>query len=143
VQVNPFITALLVADVIGVFTSRRLAKSKASSQVRNVFGVQLLVGLGAIVSVVLNDVVLDGTLFWAMFTLLNASLVGIALPVGNRALAVVCAVATAIAVLLIVAHSFLSIVIAGVATVLCLGAALLPSRSPSSADTSAGSPRPS
>src|SRR5712692_3473263 len=124
---NPFVAALLVADVVGLIAWRRLEKANASTRARFVLGVQLLVALVGIAGYLVNDAVLNGWLFWAMLILLNAALAGAAIRVGHRGLAVTGGLATLIAVALVLAHSFSSVAAAGVATVLCLGAALLPS----------------
>jgi hypothetical protein len=118
---------LLVADVLGLAAWRRLVSANASAHASLVLGMQLVVAVCAIASFVLDDVAFNGWLFWGMLILLSAALGAVAMRVGRRGLARAGGVATAIAVALVLAHSFLSVAAAGVATVLCLGAALLPS----------------
>jgi len=122
---NPFIAALLVADMIGLVAWRRLSNADAG-QARLVLGLQALAALCAIVSVLLDDVLANSWLFWAMLVVLNLALGVVAFRVGYRRLALAGGVAIAIAVALLLAHSFASLPAAGVATVLCVGAALLP-----------------
>jgi len=122
---NPFIAALLVADIVGFAAWRRLSKADAG-QARLVLGLQALAALCAVVSVLLDDVLANSWLFWVMLVLVNVALGLVAFRVGSRGLAFAGGVVTAIAVALLLAHSFASAPAAGVATVLCLGAALLP-----------------
>ena len=123
---NPFIAALLVADIVGFAAWRRLSKADAG-QARLVLGLQALAALCAVVSVLLDDVLANSWLFWSMLVLVNVALGLVAFRVGSRGLAFAGGVVTAIAVALLLAHSFASAPAAGVATALCLGATLLPS----------------
>lgn len=125
-MVNPFIGVLLVADVIGLIVWRRLSHANARDA-RVVLALHTLVALGAIVSVLLDDVLLNSWLFWMMLVLLNLALAATAFRVGQRGLALAGGAATLIAVALVLAHSFSSLPVAGIATALCLGAALAPS----------------
>jgi hypothetical protein len=122
---NPFIAALLVVDIVGLVAWRRLSNANAG-QARLVLGLQTIVALCAIASVLLNDVLADSWLFWAMLILVNLALGVVAFRVGHRGLALLGGVVTTIAVASLLAHSFSSLPVAGVATVLCLVAALLP-----------------
>jgi hypothetical protein len=125
VSMNPFIAALLAADIVGLVAWRRLSNANAGPA-RVVLGLQALAALCAIASVLADDAAATSWLFWAMLILVNAALGVVALRVGNRGLAIAGGATTACAVALILAHSFSSLPVAGVATVLCLGAALLP-----------------
>src|SRR6186997_1499786 len=94
---NPFIAALLVADIVGLVAWRRLSKWDAG-QARLVLGLQAHAALCAIVSVLLDDVLANSWLFWIMLISVNLALGLVAFRVGSRGLAFAGGVATAIAV---------------------------------------------
>ena len=137
---NPFVAVWLAADVLVLFVLWRLVKAGARSTVAVVGTLQVLAALVAILSTVVADDGFTGAFFWIAFVLIEAALTIVALTIGNRGLATLGVVVAIAALLLLVAHSFASVAVAGAATVLSFGAALVPRRMASgSAASSLGS----
>jgi len=126
--VNPFVAVWLAADLLVLFGLWRLVKAEARSAVAVVGTLQVLAALLAIVSTLIHDDGLTTAVFWTTFVLIEAALTIVALTIGNRGLAMLGVVVGIAALSLFVAHSFASVAVAGAATVLSFGAALVPRR---------------
>lgn len=125
---NPFVAVWLAADLLVLFGLWRLVKAEARSAVAVVGTLQVLAALLAIVSTLIHDDGLTTAVFWTTFVLIEAALTIVALTIGNRGLAMLGVVVGIAALSLFVAHSFASVAVAGAATVLSFGAALVPRR---------------
>ena len=125
---NPFVAVWLAADLLVLFGLWRLVKAEARSAVAVVGTLQILAALLAIVSTLIHDDGLTTAVFWTTFVLIEAALTIVALTIGNRGLAMLGVVVGIAALSLFVAHSFASVAVAGAATVLSFGAALVPRR---------------
>ena len=125
---NPFVAVWLAADLLVLFGLWRLVKAAARSAVAVVGTLQILAALLAIVSTLIHDDGLTTAVFWTIFVLIEAALTIVGLRIGNRVLAMLGVVVGIAALSLFVAHSFASVAVAGAATVLSLGAALVPRR---------------
>ena len=125
---NPFVAVWLAADLLVLFGLWRLVKAEARSAVAVVGTLQVLAALLAIVSTLIHDDGLTTAVFWTTFVLIEAALTIVALTIGNRGLAMLGVVVGIAALSLFVAHSFASVAVAGAATVLSFGGALVPRR---------------
>ena len=133
---NPFVAVWLAADVLVLFVMWRLVRAGARSAVAVVVAFQTLAAVLAIVSTIVDDDGFTTAVFWIAFVLIEAALTIVALTIGSRGLAMLGVVVAIAALSLFVAHSFASVAIAGAATVLSFGAALVPRRRPSSSAAS-------
>ena len=125
---NPFVATWLAVDVLVLFVLWRLVKAEARSAVAVVGTLQILAALLAILSTIVDDDGFTAAAFWGAFVLIEAALTVVALTIGNRGLAIVGVVVGVAALSLFAAHSFASVAVAGAATVLSFGAALVPRR---------------
>jgi hypothetical protein len=136
--VNPFVATWLAVDVLVLFALWRLMKAEARSAVAVVGTLQVLAALIAILSTIVDDDGFTTAAFWGAFVLIEAALTIAALTIGNRGLAMLGVVVGIAALSLFVAHSFASVAVAGAATVLSFGAALVPRRRGTSSSSYAG-----
>ena len=135
---NPFVAVWLAADVLALFVLWRLVKAEARSAVAVAGTLQILAALLAIVSAMVDDDGFTTAVFWIAFVLIEAALTIAALRIGKRGLAMLGVVVAIAALSLFVAHSFASVAIAGAATVLSFGAALVPRQRDTTSSSSAG-----
>jgi hypothetical protein len=124
--VNPFVATWLAVDVLVLFVLWRLVKAEARSAVAAVGTLQVIAALIAILSTIVDDDGFTAAAFWIAFVLIEAALTIVALTIGSRGLAMLGVVVGIAALSLFVAHSFASVAVAGAATVLSFGAALVP-----------------
>lgn len=135
---NPFIAVWLAADVLVLFLLWRLVKAGARSAVAVVVALQILAAVLAIVSTMVDDDGFTTAAFWGAFVLIEAALTIVALTIGSRGLAMLGVVVALAALALFAAHSFASVAVAGAATVLSFGAALVPRSRDASSSIPAG-----
>ena len=135
---NPFVAVWLAADVLVLFVLWRLLKAGARSAVAVVVAFQTLAAVLAIVSTIVDDDGFTTAVFWIAFVLIEAALTIAALRIGKRGLAMLGVVVGIAALSLFVAHSFASVAVAGAATVLSFGAALVPRQRDTTSSSSAG-----
>jgi len=132
--VNPFVAVWLAVDVLVLFVLWRLVKAGARSAAAVVVALQVLAAVLAIVSAMVDDDGFTTAAFWISFVLIEAALTTVALTIGSRGLAMLGVIVGIAALSLFAVHSFASVAVAGAATVLSFGAALVPrhrDRSPS------------
>jgi hypothetical protein len=89
---------------------------------------QILAAVLAIVSAMVDDDGYTTAAFWISFVLIEAALTTVALTIGSRGFAMLGVVVGIGALSLFAVHSFASVAVAGAATVLSFGAALVPRR---------------
>jgi hypothetical protein len=136
--VNSFVATWLGVDLLVLFVLGRLVKAEARSAVAVVGTLQVLAALIAILSTIVDDDGFTTAAFWGAFVLIEAALTIAALTIGHRGLAMLGVVVGIAALSLFVAHSFASVAVAGAATALSFGAALVPRRRGTSSSSSAG-----
>jgi hypothetical protein len=136
--VNPFIATWLAVDVLVLFALWRLVKAEARSAVAVVGTLQILAALLAILSTIVDDDGFTAAAFWGAFLLIDAALTIAAFTIGNRGLAILGVVVAITALSLFAARSSASVAVAGAATVLSFGAALIPRIRATPASRSAG-----
>jgi len=135
---NPFVATWLAVDVLVLLVLWRLVKAEARSAVAVVGTLQTLAAVLAIVSTMVDDDGFTTVVFWVSFVLIEAALTIVALNIGSRGLAMLGVLVGIAALSLFVAHSFASVAVAGAATVLSFGAALVPRRRGTSSSSYAG-----